>query len=119
MERDLVDPVAIAVVAVQDRRVLVRLLAEPDGRRLPEPAAEPREPGLAPGRALARDRLAQRRILLEQVDVLERRWLVQDLVGRERERLRSHPISPDASARCARARLQVEIDLGRIILKSC
>ena len=120
MERDLVDPVAEAVVAAQHRRVLVGLLAEPEGRGLAEPGAEPREPGLAPVAALARHRLAQRRVLLEQIVVLERRRLVQDLVGGEPGRLRSHPVLPRRGrARPAHARLQVEVNLTRIILKSC
>ncbi len=120
MELDLVDPVAEAVVAVQHRRVLVGLLAEPERRGLAEPGAEAREPVLAPAAALAGHGLAQRRVLLEQVGVLERRRLVQNLVGGESDRLRPHAISPRRErATRGRARLQVEISLTRVILKSC
>ena len=84
VELDLVDAMAETVVAAQLRRVAVGLLAEPDGRCSPEPRAEPAQALLAPGAALALDRLEQRAVLLEPVDLLERRRLVRDFVGAER-----------------------------------
>jgi hypothetical protein len=52
-------------VGAQLRRVAVGQLAEPDGGTLPEPRPEPSEALLAPGAALALDRLEQRAIVLE------------------------------------------------------
>ena len=93
VELDLVDAMAEAVVGAQLRRVAVGLLAEPDGRRLPEPRPEPREALLAPAAALALDGLEERAVVLEPVDLLERRRLVLDLVGRGRAQLGPSPVS--------------------------
>src|SRR5262245_6243516 len=75
---------AEAIVAAQLRRMAVGLLAEPDRRRLPEPCAEPAQTLLAPGAALALDRLEQGAVQLKPVDAFERRGLVRDFVSEER-----------------------------------
>jgi hypothetical protein len=99
MELDFVDPVSVAIVRAQDRRVLVRLAAELD--RL---AARER-PDLArlvarPLRALALERLYQHLVLLEDVVADERRRLVQHLVGR---RLRARRFDDRHQENCTRA----------------
>ncbi len=81
VEFHLVDPVAVAVVRPQDRRMLVRL--ESPGDRLPPAHDLPERPrpALGPLRSLAPQRLGQDRVGGEEVDVLEGRRLVEDGVG--------------------------------------
>ena len=121
-ELDLVDALPVAVVAAQHRRLLVRLLAQAQGRGLAEPGAEAAEPGLAPGAALAQHGGAQRVILLEQVDALQRRRLVGDLVGGGDDRRRAHDLSSPARARADRDRAsacRLRVTLARPALPSC
>ena len=75
MKLDLVDPMAVAVVRAQPRRVLVGLKAPADG------VAAPRGADLAaalerPAAALARQRLDERDVVVEEVASFERRRLV-------------------------------------------
>ena len=77
---DAVDPVAEAVVRLQPRRValrppavLVRLGRAGHGAAVAHPVDRP-------ARALPLERLLQRRVGVEQVDVEERRWLVAYVV---------------------------------------
>ena len=80
VELDLVDPVAEAVVGAEPRRVLVRLAAPALGDGAPRERADFLGVVLCPAGALAPQRLDQHAIRLEDVVVLERRGLVQDLV---------------------------------------
>ena len=107
MELDLVDPMAEAVMGAEDRRIAVRLLAEADGRGPAEPLAEPPEPRLAPGPALALQRFEERGVLLEEVGVLERRRLVLDRVRGEVGIEGAHGGSPGAGPSDARPSLAV------------
>ena len=79
VELDLVDPIAVTVVRAQDRlvalgapAVLARLDASGDGAGLARPVD-------APAPTLALERLAQRKVDVEQVDRLQRRCLVEHL----------------------------------------
>ena len=79
MELDVIDPVAVSVVGPKDRRVAIGLHAEPER----PPSNRPAEVGEAfqsPRPALALDRLSEDDVLIEQVVVLERGRLVQDVV---------------------------------------
>jgi hypothetical protein len=81
VELDLVDPVAVAVVGLEDGLLLVRLEAPAD--RLAG-AADGRQlacPTLGPVGSLTPQRLGQRTVGVEGVVVLERRGLVEDAVG--------------------------------------
>ena len=80
VELDLVEPVAEAVVREQPRlvalgaaAVLLRLGRAGDGAGVARAVDRP-------ARALALERLAQREVGVEQVDVLERDGLVQDVM---------------------------------------
>ena len=81
VELDLVDAVAVAVVGAQLGLVLVRLEAPAD--RLARAADRAQLAGavLGPLGALAAQRLDQRPVGVEGVVVLQRRRLVEDLVG--------------------------------------
>ena len=90
VELDLVDPVAVAVVGAQDRRVALgapAVLGRLDAAGDPAGLAGPVD---APAAALALQRLAQRQVGLEQVDRLQRRGLVEDLAGGIGDVDRSH-----------------------------
>src|ERR1044072_5475804 len=80
VELDLVDSVAVAVVSAQLRLLLVCF--EAPAARLARAADRAQLFGLAlsPLAALAAQRLDQRPIGIEGVVVLQRRWLVEDLV---------------------------------------
>ena len=85
VELDLVAAVAEAIVGVQHGRVLVGLDAP--AHRLAAPERARGAQALArPSAALALERLLQRGVVLEQVAALQRRDLVEDLVGRGRRR---------------------------------
>jgi hypothetical protein len=78
VELDLVDPVAVAVVGAEDRKVALRAV-----RVLPGLNAAANSTGLThalrpPGPTFAPERLLQREVDIEQVDRLERWRLVED-----------------------------------------
>jgi hypothetical protein len=79
MELDLVEPVAVPVEALQHRRMAVGVEAELHGLRTAEDLAERRQPGLGPATALARQRVAQGQIRLEQIVRFQRRGLIADV----------------------------------------
>jgi hypothetical protein len=109
VELDLVDPVAVAVVRAEDRRVALgapAVLERLDAARERACLARPVD---APSATLPLEPLAQGEVDLEQVDRLERWRLVQDLargvagisVNRDSQRLSeapraaAHPVEPD------------------------
>jgi hypothetical protein len=81
MELGDVDPVAVAVVGAELRRVLVRQPPELDHVLAAGNLADLRDPLGGPVRALALDRLDHDPVGLEDVVVDQRRGLVADLVG--------------------------------------
>ena len=87
VEDDLVDPVAEAIMGAQLGALLVGLETEADHPRRAAQLAQLADPVLRPAAALAPQRLDQGTILLEAVEVLERRGLVGDRVGRPRAAL--------------------------------
>ena len=95
VELDLVQAVAIAVVGAQDRLVLI-------GQHAPAQRLGARQPPecdraiVRPGATLALERLDQRRVRREDVPVLQRRGLVEDLVGPPRGAARTGLHSCDA-----------------------
>jgi hypothetical protein len=82
IELDLVDPVAVAVVGVQDRDVALRAASVPERLNAAGDFAGLPCPRGTPVAALTLQGLLQRDVDIEQVDRLERRGLVQDLTGR-------------------------------------
>jgi hypothetical protein len=82
MELDLVDAMTVAIEVAQGGRMSVGIEAELHRLRPPEDLAERPQPGLGPVAVLARQRLAQRQVGLEQVVGLERRRLVADVEHR-------------------------------------
>jgi hypothetical protein len=82
IELDLVDPVAVAVVRAEDRRVALRPTGVLAGLRASSYRSCFADALDAPSPTLALERFPQRQIHLEQVDRLERRRLVQDGPGR-------------------------------------
>ena len=81
VELDLVDAVSEAVMGNERGLVLVRLAAPFTGLRGAGERADLRDPVLGPVAALAPKRLDENAVRLEDVVVLERRGLVQNLVG--------------------------------------
>jgi hypothetical protein len=81
VELDLVDAAAEAVVGAEGRLSLVRL--EPPADHLGGAADGPEFPAalLSPAGPLAAQRLAQWAVGLEGVEILQRRRLVEDLMG--------------------------------------
>src|SRR6185437_17000338 len=79
MKFDFVEPVAVAVVALEDRRIAIGGKAECDGLWAPERGAQAREFTFRPARPLTRDRLAQHGVAGEKIVGLKRRRLVCDL----------------------------------------
>jgi hypothetical protein len=82
VELDLVDAVAEAIVAAQLRGVQIGEAAEVEGLGGAQPAAEGSDPLAGPGASLPREALDERPVAAEEVEVLEGRRLVGDLVGR-------------------------------------
>src|SRR5207253_2439722 len=80
-ELHLVDPIPVAVVRPQGRRVLVRQAAALERLGRPGTGAQGADPLLERLRALAPHRLDQRHVRLVDVVALERRSLVEDLAG--------------------------------------
>ena len=82
VELDLVDPVAEAVVGAELRRVLVRLDAPADRPRRPQRAPSSRASSSAQSAPSRRSASTSSRVVREDVVALQRRRLVEDLVGR-------------------------------------
>src|SRR5262249_25421853 len=97
VELDLVDAIPESVVRPEHRRMGVRLVAPRDGLAAGD-RAEAAAALLGPPAALAREPLAERAVLEEDVVALERRRLVQDLVRGhvrpQRSALRAGPQRP-------------------------
>ena len=81
VELDLVDPVAVAIVGAELRRVLVRLPAQLDHVGASGDLAGLGDPLLGPAGALPAHGLGHHPVRLEDVVVHQRRRLVGDLVG--------------------------------------
>src|SRR5579883_1039814 len=88
MELDHVAAAAIAIEALQNGRVAVRLEAPFDRLGAAERGAEGGEAIDRPQGALARDSLAERAIAGEEIVIDERRRLVEDIVRGEARRTR-------------------------------
>src|SRR5207248_1856706 len=81
MKLDLVAAVAPGIEAPQLWRVLIRSAAARGHRSRPPVLAELREFLRRGGCAVGGNRFRKRRVEREQIDVLERRRLVEDFVG--------------------------------------
>jgi hypothetical protein len=88
VELDLVDPVAVAIVGAELRRVLVRLPAELDHLGAAGDLTNLGDPPLGPAGALPAHGLGHHPIGREDVVVRQRRRLVGDLVGADSGALR-------------------------------
>jgi hypothetical protein len=83
VELHLVDTPAVAVETPQARRVPVGVLAQLEAVLAAERCAQGRELLHRPARAFAFQGIAQDDVLFEEVDVFERRNLIENLMGRQ------------------------------------
>ncbi len=83
MEHHTIEPPALSVMRLQARGMALGQTRPLGRRRAPADPPERGQAGAGPQAAFARDRRLQGRVRRPQVDVLERRRLVRDLVSGE------------------------------------